>query len=81
MEIYGCSSQGRENIHEVQFRESKDEGSVQEVGSCWGEMMGVVIKPVLSYKRKGGVVMISYDRTVNSLLRRAILTEEIGGKA
>jgi len=37
--------------------------------------MGVVIKPVLSYKRKGGVVMISYDRTVNSLLKRAVLME------
>ena len=75
MEIYGCGSQGRENIHEVQFREGKDEGFVQEVGNGWGEMMGVVIKPVLSYKRKGGVVMISYDRTVNSLLKRAVLME------
>ena len=38
MEIYGCGSQGRENIHKMQFREGKDEGSVQEVGNGWGEV-------------------------------------------
>ena len=40
MEVHGCDPSGREDIHEVQFREGKDEGSVQEVGSCWGEVDG-----------------------------------------
>jgi len=40
MEVHRRGSQGRENIHEMQFCESKDEGSVQKVRNGWGEVDG-----------------------------------------
>jgi len=38
--------------------------------------MGAVIRPVLSVtKTESGKMVVWYDKTVNSLLRRAVLTE------
>jgi len=38
--------------------------------------MGAVIRPVLSIsKTEGGRLVVWYDKTINGLLKRAVLTE------
>jgi len=38
--------------------------------------MGAVIRPILSIARtESGRLVVWYDRTINSLLKRAVLTE------
>ena len=37
--------------------------------------MGVVIKPILKYERRGNTIVVKFDRTINSLLKRAVLME------
>ena len=42
----------------------------------YGDRMGVVIKPIISYARtESGKLVVWYDKTMNYLLRRTVLME------